>query len=78
MKLLRFLFGKKVPSMTIDEVVMDMEIRWKESGITDSTLIDFMENIFGEYMNRMKKSDYETLRDAILFDWEENTVCEFV
>lgn len=64
--------------MTIDEVVMDMEIRWKESGITDSTLIDFMENIFGEYMNRMKKRDYETLRDAILFDWEVNTVCQFV
>jgi hypothetical protein len=71
------IFGKRVSKMSFDEAVMDMELRWRES--TDGLiLIDFMESVVGDYKDKMKKSDYETLRDSVLFDWEENTVCEFV
>jgi hypothetical protein len=54
--------------LNIEEVKKDIETKWSNSG-RKCKLVDFYEDQISNYEDRMKKSDYEMLRDMIIFDW---------
>lgn len=57
--------------MDIEDVKREIEIEWDRLG-RKSKLVDFYEEEISGYQDKMKKTEYETLRDMIIFDWSDS------
>jgi hypothetical protein len=61
-------FFSRPKKLTFDEVRERMEHLWDNQG-RKVMLCDFFEEHIGDYENLMRRQDYETLKNAIIFDW---------